>query len=120
MILCAAAQLAAAQLVSAQDSPTPSPTPIRPPFVKPNLSDMLARMLLLTDAQKAQLQPYVDAVQPELDATHQQARQAEDALLKKLDASIRPLLTPDQQTKLDVLEAMRAARPPPLIRTGSN
>jgi outer membrane murein-binding lipoprotein Lpp len=51
-------------------------------------------MLLLTDAQKAQLQPYVDAVQPQLDATHQQARQAENTLLKQLYASIRPLLTP--------------------------
>jgi Spy/CpxP family protein refolding chaperone len=109
MILCAAAKLAAAQLVSAQDSPTPIP----PPFVKPNLTDVLTRVLLLTDAQKAQLQPYVDAVQPQIEAIHQQARQAEDVLLKQLNGSIRSLLTPEQQTKLDVLEAMHAAGPPP-------
>ena len=77
-------------------------------------------MLLLTDAQKAQLQPYVDAVQPQLDATHQQARQAENALLKQLYASIRPLLTPEQQTKLDAFEAIRVAGLPPPGPTGSN
>jgi Spy/CpxP family protein refolding chaperone len=81
--------------------------------VKPNLTDVLTRVLLLTDAQKAQLQPYVDAVQPQIEAIHQQARQAEDVLLKQLNGSIRSLLTPEQQTKLDVLEAMHAAGPPP-------
>ena len=81
---------------------------------------MLARMLLLTEAQKTQLQPYFDAVQPQLEAHHQQARQADDALLKQLYASIRALLNPDQQTKLDAFEAMREIGPPPLTRTGSN
>ena len=114
----------AANFVSAQ---TVSVTPVAPmtppgppPFGKPNLSDLLTRMLLLTDAQKTQLQPYVDAVQPQLDATHQQARQATDALLKQLYASIRPLLSPVQQTKLDAFEAMREAGPPPPPPTGSN
>jgi hypothetical protein len=34
-------------------------------------------------------------------------------LLKQLYASIRPLLSPAQQTKLDTFEAIRAAGPPP-------
>ena len=118
IVLFAAAQMSAANFVSAQTvavTPVaPITTPPGPPaFGKPNLSDLLTRMLLLTDAQKAQLQPYVDAVQPQLDATHQQARQAADALLKQLYASIRPLLSPAQQTKLDAFEAMRMAGPPP-------
>src|SRR6266550_7071712 len=125
IVLFAAAQMFAANFVSAQ---TVSVTPVAPmtappgppAFGKPNLSDLLTRMLLLTDAQKAQLQPYVDAVQPQLDATHQQARQATDALLKQLYASIRPLLSPVQQTKLDAFEAMREAGPPPPPPTGSN
>ncbi|MEY2538476.1 MAG: hypothetical protein QOG67_2216 [Verrucomicrobiota bacterium] len=112
IVLFAAAQMLAANFVNAQTAP------MTPPFGRPNLSDMLARMLVLTDTQKAQLQPYVDAVQPQLDATHQQARQAEEALLKQLSASIRPLLTSEQQTKLDAFEAMRAAGPPPLTRLG--
>jgi Spy/CpxP family protein refolding chaperone len=76
------------------------------------MSDMLGRMLSLTDAQKTQLQPYFDAVQPQFDATHQQARQPEDVLLKQLYSSIRPLLTPQQQTKLLAVEAIRVAAPP--------
>jgi Spy/CpxP family protein refolding chaperone len=116
IVLFAAAQMSAANFVSAQTAsatPVPPLAPPGPPFGKPNLSDLLARMLWLTDAQRAQVQPYIDAVQPQLDATHQQARQAADALLKQLDASIRPLLTPEQQTKLDAFEAIRAVGLPP-------
>src|ERR1700676_3154008 len=111
IVLFAAAQMFAANFVNAQ---TPSATPIAPmmppgppPFGKPNLSDILTRLLLLTDAQKAQLQPYVDAVQPQLDAIRQQAHQGENALLRQLHASIRPLLNPEQQIRLDAFEAMR-------------
>jgi Spy/CpxP family protein refolding chaperone len=117
IVVFVAAQMPAANFVGAQTvsvTPVAPMTPPGPPlFARPNLSEMLSRMLLLTDAQKAQLQPYVDAVQPQLEATHQQARQATDALLKQLYASIRPLLSPAQQTKLDAFEAMRMAGPPP-------
>jgi Spy/CpxP family protein refolding chaperone len=112
-----AAQLVAAQLVCAQDSPTPTPTveptpPTSNSLGKPSVGDMLSRMLSLTDAQKKQLRPYFDAVQPQFDAAHLQARQTKDMLLKKLSSSIRPLLTPQQQTKLDTFEAMRIEGPP--------
>jgi Spy/CpxP family protein refolding chaperone len=113
IVLFAAAQMFAGNFVSAQTASATPVAPGPPLFARPNLSDILTRMLLLTDAQKAQIQPYVDAVQPQLDATHQQARQAADTLLKQLSASIRPLLTPEQQIKLDAFEAMRAAGPPP-------
>jgi Spy/CpxP family protein refolding chaperone len=118
IILWAAAQLAAAELASAQDSPTPTPTvePTPPPtsnsLGKPSMSDRLSPMLSLTDAQKTQLQPYFDAVQLQFDAAHQQARHTEDVLLKQLYSSIRPLLTPQQQTKLDAFEAMGIEGPP--------
>ena len=114
----------AANFVSAQ---TASATPVapmmppgRPTFGKPNLSELLTLLLSLTDAQKAQLQAYVDAVQLQLDTDHQQARQADDALLKQLYASIRPLLTPEQQIKLDGFAAMRAAGPRPHTHPLSN
>jgi hypothetical protein len=83
-----------------------------PPFVKPNVGDVLTRVLSLTDAQKAQLQPYIDTVQPQLDAIHQQAHQSADALLRQLTVSIRPLLSSEQQTKLDVLEKLRTGAAP--------
>jgi Spy/CpxP family protein refolding chaperone len=117
IILWAATQLAAAQLLCAQDPPTPTPTveptpPTSNSLGKPSMSDMLSRMLSLTDAQKTQLRPYFDAVQPQFDVAHQQARQTKDVLLKQLSSSIRPLLTPQQQTKLDAFEAMRIEGPP--------
>jgi len=118
IILFAAAQMFAANFVSAQtgsEAPTAAMTPPgEPPSGKQSLSDILARLLLLTDAQKAQLQPYVDAVESQLNATHQEAGQSEDELLKQLYASIRPLLTPEQQIKLDAFEAMRVDGGQPL------
>ena len=115
-----ATNFAGAQTVSTSPVVEASTPPAAPPFGKPNLSAMLARILLLTNAQKAQLQPYIDAVQAQLETNHQQTRQANDALLKQLYTSIRPSLSPDQQTKLDAFEAVRAAGPPPLARAGSN
>lgn len=121
--LFAAAQIYAANFAGAQTVSTapvaPTTAPAPPAFGRANLSDILARVLSLTDAQKAQLQPYIDAVQAQLEANDQQTRQANDALVKELYASIRPSLSPDQQTKLDAFEAVRAAGPP-LARTGSN
>jgi Spy/CpxP family protein refolding chaperone len=97
---------------------TPTPTPVAPlllpgppQFGKPRVSEMLTQVLSLTDAQKSQLQATFDATQTQLDAIHQQARQAEQPVLKQLEAQIRPLLTAEQQAKLDQLEAMRAAGP---------
>ena len=123
--LFAVAQICGANFVTAQ---TVSTAPVAPdttspasPFGRPNLSEMLARVLSLSDPQKAQLQPYIDAVQRQLEANHQQSCHANDALLNQLFAAIRPSLSPDQQTKLDTFEAVRAAAFPPLgTRTGSN
>ena len=107
-----ATQLAAAQLLCAQDPPTPTVPPSAPNSLgKPSVSDTLRPMLSLTDAQKKKLQPYFDAMQPQFEAARQQARQTEDGLLKQLDSSIRPSLTPQQQTRLDAFEAMRFEGP---------
>ena len=74
---------------------------------------MLARTLSLTEAQKTQIQQYSAGIQPQLDAIHEQARTAEDALIKQLYASIRPLLTAEQQARLDALETLRRGPFPP-------
>jgi Spy/CpxP family protein refolding chaperone len=110
IVLLVAGQLLAANLASAQ---TPTPTSAAPfpppPFGKPSVSEMLSHVLSLTDAQKSQLQATFDATQAQLDAIHEQARQAEEPVLKQLEAQIRPLLTAEQQAKLDQIDAMRSA-----------
>jgi Spy/CpxP family protein refolding chaperone len=75
----------------------------------PNMTAMLSHVLNLTDAQKAQVQPLVDAVKPQLEAIHQQARAAAEPIMKQLHTQIRPLLTPEQQKKLDALETLHGS-----------
>lgn len=76
-----------------------------------DLNGMLTHMLNLTDAQQTQVKGIVSDVQPQLDAIHEQARLAADAVMKQLDTKIRPLLTPDQQKRLDAFETLRDTRP---------
>ncbi|MGI8889433.1 MAG: hypothetical protein ACR2G0_01435 [Chthoniobacterales bacterium] len=83
-----------------------------PPFHhRPNLSGMLTNTLNLSDAQKAQVDALVKTVQPQLDAIHEQARVAADAVVKQLDIQIRPFSSADQQKRLDALETLRATAP---------
>lgn len=105
--------LAAGTHLAAQ---TPEDAPPPPPFHQhgpPDLTAMLTNTLDLTDAQKTQVATLVDAVKPQLEAIHQQARIAADAVIKQLNSQIRPLLNAEQQKKLDALEARRAAGPGP-------
>ena len=70
------------------------------------MTAMLTHVLQLTDSQKSQVEPLVTAVRPQLDAIHQKARAEANAILKQLDTQIRPLLTPDQQKRLDAMELL--------------
>lgn len=70
------------------------------------MTAMLTHALQLTDAQKSQVEPLVTAVRPQLDAIHQKARTEAEVVLKQLDTQIRPLLTPDQQKRLDAMELL--------------
>lgn len=120
-ILCAAALMIATEFVRAQDSPTPSPGPATsflfppppPPGARPSVADLLTRTLSLTDTQKIQLQTYFNAVQSQLDIIHQQAHQAEDALIQQLLTQIRPCLTSEQQAKVDALQQLAGPLSPP-------
>ncbi|MFL6546372.1 MAG: hypothetical protein ACJ8LM_14475, partial [Candidatus Udaeobacter sp.] len=55
----------------------------------------------LTDAQKAKVQPIVDQAKPQLQAIHEEAMTKAKAVIDASVTQIRPLLTPEQQTKLD-------------------
>jgi Spy/CpxP family protein refolding chaperone len=106
LTLTGAAMLALGQLASAQTACDGEAWHHHGP---PNMTAMLNHVLNLTDAQKTQVQTLVTAVQPQLDAIHQQARAAAEPIIKQLHTQIRPLLTADQQKKLDALETLRGS-----------
>lgn len=108
--LCAAAVLAGGTFAGAQTPDMPGPAHFHH-HGPPNMTEMLSHFLGLSDTQKAQVQEKVSAVQPQLDAIHEQARQQSDAILKQLHTQIRPLLNANQQKRLDALDTLRETRP---------
>ena len=74
----------------------------------------LTKGLDLTPDQQAKVQPIVDQAKPQIQAIHQDAMQKTKAVMDNTMAQIRPLLTPQQQQKLDSMKAahekMREAR----------
>ena len=68
-----------------------------------NPLEEMSSSLNLTDAQKAKVQPIVDQAKPQLQAIHQEAMTKAKALIDASITQIRPLLTPEQQTKLDAI-----------------
>jgi len=72
----------------------------------PDMTAMLSHVLQLSDAQKSQVEPLVTAVRPQLQAIHEKARADAEVILKQLHTQIRPLLTPEQQKRLDAMEVL--------------
>ena len=68
-----------------------------------NPLEEMSSSLNLTDAQKAKVQPIVDQAKPQLQAIHQEAMTKAKAVIDASITQIRPLLTPEQQTKLDAI-----------------
>ncbi len=69
-----------------------------------NPLEHLSKELDLTDEQKTKVQPIIDQTKPQLAAIHQEAMQKMHALMESTTAQIRPLLTPQQQQKLDAMK----------------
>ena len=69
-----------------------------------NPLEHLSKDLNLTDDQKAKVQPIIDQTKPQLAAIHKEAMEKAHALLENAGAQIRPLLTPEQQTKYDAMK----------------
>jgi Spy/CpxP family protein refolding chaperone len=65
----------------------------------------LVETLNLTPDQKAKVQPIVDQAKPQLKAIHQEAMQKAKAVMDNTMSQIRPILTADQQKKLDDMKA---------------
>jgi Spy/CpxP family protein refolding chaperone len=68
-----------------------------------NPLEEMSSTLNLTDAQKAKVQPIVDQAKPQIQAIHQEAMTKAKAVIDASITQIRPLLTPEQQTKLDAI-----------------
>ena len=69
-----------------------------------NPLDHLSKSLNLTADQTAKVQPIIDQAKPQLQAIHQDAMQKAKAVMDSTMAQIRPLLTPEQQTKANSLQ----------------
>ncbi len=64
----------------------------------------LVSKLNLTSDQQAKVQPIIDQAKPQIVAIHQEAMQKMKAIMDSTTSQIRPLLTADQQTKLDAIQ----------------
>ena len=64
----------------------------------------ITEKLDLSADQQTKVQPIVDAAKPQIAAIHQEAMQKMHTVMNDTLSQIRPLLTPDQQKKLDAIE----------------
>jgi protein CpxP len=79
-----------------------------------NPLEHMTKTLNLTSDQQTKVQPIFDKAKPQIVAIHQEAMQKMKAVMDDTMSQIRPLLTPEQQQKLDNVrkahEDMRNAR----------
>jgi Spy/CpxP family protein refolding chaperone len=64
----------------------------------------MTETLNLTPDQKAKVQPILDQARPQIVAIHQEAMQKTKAVMETTMSQVRPLLTPEQQQKLDEMK----------------
>ncbi len=70
-------------------------------FSHRNPLEEMSDSLNLTAEQKAKIQPIIDQARPQLKAIHEEAMTKAKAIVDTSLDQIRPLLTAEQQTKLD-------------------
>ena len=64
----------------------------------------ITKQLDLTSDQQTKVQPILDAAKPQLAAIHQEAMQKAKGIIDSSLSQIRPVLTADQQKKLDAIQ----------------
>ncbi|MFZ3375939.1 MAG: hypothetical protein WA183_10330 [Chthoniobacterales bacterium] len=67
----------------------------------------LTKTLNLTSDQQAKVQPILNQAKPQIIAIHKDAMQKTQAVMAGTMSQIRPLLTPEQQTKFDAVQKAR-------------
>jgi len=79
-----------------------------------NPLEHMTETLKLTPDQQTKVQPILDQAKPQIATIHQEAMEKTKAVMDKTMSQIRPLLTPEQQQKLDDMQKahqdMRNAR----------
>ena len=63
--------------------------------------------LNLTAEQQTKIQPILDQTKPQIAAIHQEGMQKARSVIDGALSQIRPILTADQQTKLDAIQKAR-------------
>lgn len=69
-----------------------------------NPLEHLTKELNLTADQQAKLSPILDQAKPQIQQIHRDAMEKTRAVMENTTAQIRPLLTPEQQQKLDAIK----------------
>jgi Spy/CpxP family protein refolding chaperone len=69
--------------------------------------------LNLTKDQKAKVKPILEKLQPKLQAIHQDAITKSKAAIESTNGELKPLLTPEQQQKLDKIQQRMNPSPTP-------
>ena len=72
--------------------------------------ERLTEGLNLTPDQKAKIEPIIDQAQPQIAEIHREAMQKIKTVMASIASQIRPLLTPEQQKKLDENQHARRGR----------
>ena len=72
--------------------------------------EQLTEGLNLTPDQQAKVQPIMDQAKPQIAAIRREAMQKMKAVMASTASQIRPLLTPEQQKKLDDNQKTRQGR----------
>ena len=72
--------------------------------------EQLTEGLNLTPDQQAKVQPIIDQARPQVAQIHREAMQKTKAIITSTASQIRPLLTPEQQKKLDENQNARRGR----------
>lgn len=72
--------------------------------------ERLTKPLNLTPEQQAKVQPLVDQASPQIMAIHREAMQKTKAIMDRTMDQIRPMLTPEQQQKLDSMKQAHEQR----------
>ncbi|MGI9114552.1 MAG: hypothetical protein DLM52_11430 [Chthoniobacterales bacterium] len=93
--------LIAALTVAGSSFAQPPPGGPHGGFGHGNPLEEMSESLNLSADQKAKIQPMVDQARPQLKTIHEEAMTKAKAVVDSSLAQIRPLLTAEQQTKLD-------------------